>query len=86
MVSQAKGTGFVGYNVQAVVDARHHLIVAHDVNNVGSDRAQLTKMGMAAKSAMDKAGRRPWPTVATSAAPRSKRRFRPASRRWFPSR
>ena len=27
MISQAKGSGRVGYNVQAVVDARHHLIV-----------------------------------------------------------
>src|SRR5688572_33219595 len=55
MVSQAKGTGVVGYNVQAVVEARHHLIVTHEVSNVGSDRAQLTKMGVAAKSAMGKA-------------------------------
>jgi transposase len=54
MISQAKGTGMVGYNVQAVVDAKHHLIVTHEVTNVGSDRAQLTKMGTAAKAAMGK--------------------------------
>lgn len=54
MVSQAKGTGVVGYNVQAVVEAKHHLIVTHEVTNVGSDRAQLTQMGTAAKAAMGK--------------------------------
>jgi len=54
MISQAKGTGVVGYNVQAVVEAKHHLIVTHEVTNIGSDRAQLTKMGTAAKAAMGK--------------------------------
>ena len=54
MISQAKGTGVVGYNVQAAVDAKHHLIVAHEVTNVGSDRAQLSKMAGAAREAMGK--------------------------------
>jgi transposase len=54
MISQAKGTGLVGYNVQAAVDTKHHLIVAHEVTNVGNDRGQLSKMASAAKEAMDK--------------------------------
>ena len=29
MISQAKGTGLVGYNVQAAVDTKNHLIVTH---------------------------------------------------------
>ena len=54
MMSQAKGTGVVGYNVQVAVDTKHHLIVAHEVTNVGHDRGQLSKMAMAAREAMDK--------------------------------
>jgi hypothetical protein len=44
----------VGYNVQVAVDTKHHLIVAHEVTNIGNDRAQLTKMATAAREAMDR--------------------------------
>ena len=46
----SRGTGVVGYNVQSVVDAKHHLIVAHDVSKVGSDRQQLSPMAKKAKA------------------------------------
>jgi len=52
MASQGKGTGVVGYNVQTAVDAEHHLIVTHEVTNVGSDRDQLYKMAEKAREAM----------------------------------
>jgi len=52
MASQGKGTGIVGYNVQTAVDAKNHLIVAHEVTNVGSDRAHLVKMAEAAREAL----------------------------------
>jgi transposase len=53
MATSGKGTGIVGYNVQTVVDTRHHLIVAHDVTNVGNDREQLAVMAQQAQTAMD---------------------------------
>jgi len=49
---KTRGTGVVGYNVQTAVDAQHHLIVAHEVTNVGSDREQLTPMAKLARTAM----------------------------------
>jgi transposase len=52
MTSGGKGAAVVGYNVQSVVDAQHHLIVAYEVTNVGSDRSQLTSMAQQAQSAM----------------------------------
>lgn len=49
---KTRGTGMVGYNVQTVVEAKHHLIVAHEVTNVGSDRDQLSSMAKQARAAM----------------------------------
>jgi transposase len=51
MATSGKGTGIVGYNVQTAVDADHPLIVAHEVTNSGSDRAQLAPMGVKAQQA-----------------------------------
>lgn len=45
MATRGKGTETVGYNVQAVVDTEHRLIVAHAVTNVGHDLTQLAYMG-----------------------------------------
>jgi transposase len=51
MATSGKGTGIVGYNVQTAVDAEHHLIVAHEVTNVGHDRTQLVPMALKAQKA-----------------------------------
>lgn len=39
----------VAYNVQSVVDSKHHLIVAQDVTNDITDRDQLSRMALAGK-------------------------------------
>jgi transposase len=52
MATNGKGTGLVGYNVQAAVEAEHHLIVAHEVTNVGHDRSQLSNMARQAQKAI----------------------------------
>src|ERR1017187_6091409 len=54
MATSGRGTGMVGYNVQAAVDTKHHLIVAHEVTNLGHDRSQLFAMAKQARSATGK--------------------------------
>ena len=52
MATSGRGSGVVGYNVQTAVDTENHLIVAHEVTNVGSDRSQLANTAQAAKEAL----------------------------------
>jgi transposase len=52
MATSGRGSGMVAYNVQSAVDTTHHLIVAHEVTNVGADRSQLANMAKAAKAAL----------------------------------
>src|SRR5712675_782083 len=52
MATSGRGSGMVGYNVQSAVDTRHHLIVTHEVTNVGSDRSQLSSMSEQARAAI----------------------------------
>lgn len=53
MATSGRGSGVVGYNVQSSVDTTHHLIVAHEVTNIGNDRAQLANMGKKTKEVLD---------------------------------
>jgi transposase len=52
MATSGRGSGVVGYNVQVAVDTEHHLIVAHEVTNSGSDRAQLANVAKQAKAVL----------------------------------
>jgi transposase len=51
MASAGTGTGQVGYNLQAAVDADSHIVVAHEVINLGHDRTSLANMGHQAREA-----------------------------------
>ena len=52
MATSGRGSGMVGYNVQAAVDIKHHLIAAHEVTNEITDRSQLSPMAKQTKAAL----------------------------------
>ena len=52
MATSGRGSGVVGYNVQVAVDVEHHLIITHEVTNVGNDRSQLSSVGKEAKATL----------------------------------
>ena len=52
MATTARMPRVVGYNVQSVVDAKNHLIVAHEVTMHGYDRDALSAMAFAARDVM----------------------------------
>ena len=52
MATSGRGTGIVGYDVQTAVDTKHHMIVSHEVTNVGHDRTQLAAMAKLARDAL----------------------------------
>ncbi|CAB3810510.1 IS1182 family transposase ISPpu16 [Paraburkholderia fynbosensis] len=51
MATSGRGTRMVGYNVQTAVDVTSHLIVAHEVTNLGNDCNQLSTMAGQARAA-----------------------------------
>jgi len=52
MATSGRGSGVVGYNVQVAVETRHHLIITHEVTNVGTDRSQLSHVAKEAKATL----------------------------------
>jgi transposase len=53
MATSGRGSGVVGYNVQTAVDTTHHLIVTHEVTNVGTDRSQLAHVAKETKATLE---------------------------------
>src|SRR5712692_8860691 len=53
MATSGRGSGVVGYNVQVAVDTEHHLIVTHEVTNVGTDRSQLARVAKETKATLE---------------------------------
>jgi Transposase DDE domain len=53
MATSGRGSGVVGNNVQVAVDTGNHLIITHEVTNVGTDRSQLSAVAKQAKATLE---------------------------------
>jgi transposase len=53
MTSKSHSAYVVGYNVQCAVDTQNHIIVAHEVSNVGIDNGHLSSMASKARDALE---------------------------------
>jgi len=53
MATRGRSSVMVGYNVQSAVDTKNHLILTHEVTNIGNDRAQLFNMAKQAKAILE---------------------------------
>jgi transposase len=53
MATSGRGSGVVGYNVQVAVGTEHHLIITHEVTNVGTDRSQLAHVAKETKATLE---------------------------------
>lgn len=56
MATESDHRGVIGYNVQAAVDTKHHIVVANEVTNPGHDRSHLLHMAKATQAEMDGSG------------------------------
>jgi len=61
---KSRGAGIVGYNVQTAVDVESHLIVTHEVLNIGTDRRQLSPMAKQARSIVEPSSSQPFRVIA----------------------
>ncbi len=86
MASAGTGTGQVGYNLRAAVDTGSHIVVAHEIINLGHDRTSLANMGRQQAKRRARPGSPCSRIAATSQAPRCWRAKRLVSCRSCPSR
>jgi transposase len=52
MATRGRSSVMVGYNVQIAVDTKNHLIIAHEVTNIGNDRSQLSNIAIQANEVL----------------------------------
>jgi hypothetical protein len=53
MATSGRGSGVVGYNVQVAVDTEHHLIITHEMTDVGTDRPQFAHIAKETKATLE---------------------------------